>query len=118
MKSKILITIGLLLAMIVNTSMFAQSDNSIAQNVVTSTFKVYGNCDMCKSRIEKAALGVKGVKTAAWDKDSKMLKVETNSNTKVDDIQQVIAKVGHDTEKFKADDNAYNSLPGCCKYRK
>ena len=29
--------------------------------------EVDGKCDMCKVRIEKAALGVKGVKYALWD---------------------------------------------------
>jgi hypothetical protein len=24
--------------------------------------------------------------------------------------------VGHDTEKYRADDKAYAKLPGCCKY--
>jgi len=31
------------------------------------TMEVDGKCDMCKTRIEKAALGVKGVKYAMWD---------------------------------------------------
>jgi len=36
---------------------------------------------------------------------------------KSDDIQKRLAAVGHDTQKYKATDKAYNSLPGCCKYR-
>ena len=38
-------------------------------------------------------------------------------NANVDDIHKAIAKAGHDTEKFKSDNETYNSLPDCCKYR-
>jgi mercuric ion binding protein len=48
------------------TSVFAQDK--------TESVKVYGNCEMCKSRIEKA-LTVDGVKKADWDVDTKMLTV-------------------------------------------
>ena len=34
-----------------------------------------GNCEMCKKRIEKAALTVKGVKTASWDIPSNVISV-------------------------------------------
>ena len=40
----------------------------LAQNsqkkIVASQFMVYGNCEMCKKTIEKAALSIKGVKMA------------------------------------------------------
>jgi hypothetical protein len=29
-----------------------------------------------------------------------------------------IANAGHDTEMHKATDEAYNKLPGCCKYER
>jgi periplasmic mercuric ion binding protein len=83
----------------------------------TETIKVSGNCESCQKRIEKAAK-VDGVSKASWDKDSKLLTlVYDPSKVKSDDIQKKIAAVGHDTEKFKADDKAYDKLPGCCKYR-
>ena len=34
------------------------------------SFEVDGVCEMCKKRIEKAAIGVKGVKYAVWDMQS------------------------------------------------
>ncbi|MDD4632200.1 MAG: copper chaperone, partial [Proteiniphilum sp.] len=37
--------------------------------------------------------------------------------TSPDDIAKAVAKAGHDTDKFKADQAAYNALPECCKYR-
>ena len=72
---------------------------------------------MCETRIEKAAMGVKGVIKADWDQKTKELTLTYNQKkTNVATVQQAIAKVGHDTGKFKADDKVYNALPACCKY--
>lgn len=82
----------------------------------TETFKVYGNCEMCKKRIDKAA-ALDGVSKAYWNKDSKIMSVTYDaSKVSVDAIQKKIAGVGYDTEKFTADDKAYGQLPDCCQY--
>jgi len=86
------------------------------EHTETVQFKVSGSCGMCKSRIEEAAM-VEGVVSAVWDMKTKVLTVEYNSSTiKLDAIHQNIADAGHDTEKVKADDRVYESLPACCKY--
>ena len=86
--------------------------------ITTETLKVEGLCSQCKTRIENAALGIEGVTKAEWDVDTKILALEFDSaKTKLDNISKAIAIVGHDTEKDKADDEVYDSLPGCCKYR-
>lgn len=91
---------------------------SFAQNIEKKELKVFGNCGMCESRIEKAATDLNGVSSADWNKETKMLEVSFDSEKlKVEDIHKAIAKVGHDTEKEKASDEVYNALPGCCKYR-
>lgn len=88
----------------------------LAQNK-SAEFKVKGNCGMCEKRIEKAAKSVEGVTLADWDKKTKMMVLSFDeSKTNVDKVQQAIAKVGHDTPKHKATDEAYNELPGCCQY--
>ena len=80
--------------------------------------KVSGECDMCKDRIETAAKTVSGVKSAEWTAKKQMLHVEFDAaKTNSDAIQKAIAKVGHDTEKFKAPDDVYKKLPECCLYR-
>ncbi|WP_262326642.1 efflux RND transporter periplasmic adaptor subunit [Carboxylicivirga litoralis] len=81
-------------------------------------FAVGGNCGMCKERIETAALSVKGVMDADWDKETKQIHVNYSSPATEDDIQKAIAKVGHDTDKYKADDAVYNELHSCCKYER
>lgn len=107
MKTKIAGLIGLL--MVITLSVFASSK--------TEKFKVYGNCGMCESRIEKAAESVDGVESADWNKETKMIEITYDESiTDSDKIQLVIAGVGHDTEDYKAKDEVYNELPGCCQY--
>jgi periplasmic mercuric ion binding protein len=90
---------------------------SIAQTK-TETFKVSGNCGMCKSKIEKAAKEA-GAASAAWDVDSKQLTVKYNStSTNAAKIQKKIAGVGYDNAGFKATAEAYDKLHGCCKYER
>jgi Cu(I)/Ag(I) efflux system membrane fusion protein len=81
--------------------------------------KVSGNCEQCKDRIEKAAKSVLGVSSAIWSSKTKMLHIQFDrAKTNSDDIEKAIAKVGHDTENYKASDSAYKTLPECCLYRK
>ncbi len=90
-----------------------------AQETKTEEFKVFGNCGMCKSRIEKAAKSVEGVTSAEWDKETKMIKVSLdNAKTNVHKVHLAIAKVGHDTKMHKADDKVYEALHGCCLYER
>jgi len=85
----------------------------------TEKFKVYGNCGMCESRIEKAAKSVDGVTAADWNKETKMIEVSFDaSKTTIDEVHKAIAKVGHDTDLEKADAEVYNKLPGCCKFNR
>lgn len=84
-----------------------------------SMLKVEGNCEQCKVRIEKAAMGVSGVSSAMWDAKQKVVHLNFDSGkTDLNKISKAIARVGHDTEKDKADNKVYDALPGCCKYRK
>jgi Cu(I)/Ag(I) efflux system membrane fusion protein len=80
--------------------------------------RVSGNCEMCKDRIETAAKSVSGVMSAEWSAEKQMLHAEFDpAKTSSDAIQKAIAKVGHDTDKYKAPDNIYKELPECCLYR-
>lgn len=84
----------------------------------TDTFKVYGNCGMCKSRVEKAAKA-EGATTAVWDKDTKIMTVTYDaSKTNLEALQKKVASVGHDTDLFTAPDKVYDKLPGCCLYER
>lgn len=84
----------------------------------TETFKVSGNCGMCKSKIEKAAKEA-GAKEASWNKDTKILTITyKSSSTNTAKIQQKIAEVGYDNAGAKATDEAYHKLHGCCQYER
>jgi len=79
--------------------------------------KVYGNCEMCKNRIEEAAKSEIGVISADWNIDSKMLHLEFDpEKVSLGTVEKAIAAVGHDTEHYRAPDNVYDELPGCCLY--
>lgn len=107
------------LAFMFSIGAYSQShDHSKMSTSKTETFKVSGNCDMCKARIEKAAK-VTGVTKAEWSDQTQLLTlVYEPSKVKTDDVLKKIAAVGHDTPKFKADNKTYNALPGCCKYER
>ncbi|NNJ87896.1 MAG: metal transporter [Eudoraea sp.] len=103
--------IGLMLCFI-STVSFAQEKNKKV------AFEVDGICEMCKMRIEKAALGVKGVKYAVWDIPSHQLSLiidERKTDPMI--IKTALVEVGHDTKELKATEEAYLKVHPCCRYR-
>ena len=97
----------------------ANAQAEVAQAAETTTFKVYGKCGMCKNRVESAVKELGGIQSVNWDKGTKELTVKYDA-TKLKEaaIHERVASVGHDTSEVKASDEAYNSLPGCCKYER
>ncbi|MFS4417520.1 heavy-metal-associated domain-containing protein [Maribacter sp. 2307ULW6-5] len=80
--------------------------------------EVNGKCGMCKERIEKAALNVKGVKYALWDIPTHQLSLIIDERkTDPMKIKTAIVAVGHDTKELKATDEVYDNIHPCCKYR-
>lgn len=93
--------------------------NEVSKDIAMTdiSFGVRGNCGMCKNTIEKAANGVEGAENATWDVDKKKIDLsfdDTKTNAMI--IHKAIAASGYDTEKAVGDLNAYDDLPGCCKY--
>lgn len=86
------------------------------KNAKTETVKIFGNCGMCKTTIEKAG-NVKNVATVEWNKDTKTAMLDYDSKkTNQDEILKRIALAGYDNEKFLAPNDVYAKLPGCCQY--
>jgi len=84
----------------------------------TEEIKVLGSCGMCKTRIENA-MKVTGITEAVWNEKTQLLKVTYDTSViSRDDIQKKAAAVGHDTEKYRADDKVYDNLPACCHYER
>jgi len=93
------------------------SEHKMQRDLEQAKFKVSGNCEMCKDRIETAAKSLEGVSSANWDVDTKIIQVSFNRDmTSLDKIHKAIASAGHDTEKESAPQEVYNNLPACCKY--
>jgi Cu(I)/Ag(I) efflux system membrane fusion protein len=91
---------------------------AVTAEVSHAALTVQGACEMCKERIENAAKSVEGVTDAAWNQETKELHLDFDAaKTSVETVSQALAKAGHDTEKDKADEDVYNALPPCCKYR-
>jgi len=109
--------LAVLLSVALGTSAIAQTGSKSSVAVKTEVFNVGGKCEMCKARIEKSAK-VTGVSKATWDTKTKKLTLTYDpTKVKTDAVLKALAAVGHDSNKFKATDKVYNSLPGCCKYR-
>lgn len=105
------------LAFIIIFLAFGATPLCAQSHTVKTNIKVSGNCIMCKKRIE-TALDFAGVKVAHWDVKTKNLEVVYNDR-KVSEqqIHELIAASGHDTERVKAKDEVYAKLPFCCLYR-
>lgn len=92
-------------------SAFAQT-----KGVKKETIKVWGNCGMCKAKIEKAAKTAGAVK-ANWNEETGELQVQyKEAVTSSQKMQAAIGKVGYDTQDVTADDAAYKKLHSCCQY--
>lgn len=86
------------------------------KNAKTETVKVYGNCGMCKSKIEKAA-SQKNVSKTEWNEETGIATITYDETlTDKNAILKKIALVGYDSDAYKATDAVYNKLPGCCQY--
>lgn len=112
MKKIVFVCFALLLAV---TALAQEKKNKNAKYDI----EVNGNCEMCKKRIEKAAFTVKGLKSANWHIEDHMLHVIINEEKcSISDVKKAVAKVGHDTDEFKATDEDYSKLHGCCLYER
>lgn len=111
MKTNLIIVFIFALLTFTSTELLAQGKSTKA------SIKVYGNCGMCKQRIE-TALDQTGIKLATWDSKSKNLEVVYNPK-KISEqkIHELVAAAGHDTDKVKASNDVYAKLPFCCLYR-
>lgn len=88
------------------------------KNAKTETVKIYGNCGMCETTIEKAG-NVKKTAQVDWNKDTKMATITYDvKKTNQDEILKRIALAGYDSNKFLAPDDLYAKLPECCLYER
>lgn len=102
--------------MITTFVLLSVSISAQIKNSKTETVKIYGNCGMCETKIEKAGT-IKKVAQVDWDQETQMATITYNAKkTNLDEILKKIALVGYDSDKFLAPDDVYNNLHGCCQY--
>ena len=91
----------------------------IAQDYQKVKFMVWGNCEMCQTKIVKAAKSVEGVKKAQWNISTLEMSIKFDKDlTSLAKIQKVIADSGYDNEGFRSEDEVYKNLHYCCKYER
>lgn len=104
------------IALIVAILFTVTSCDAKIKNPKTESYKVFGNCGMCKKRIESAVYK-KGEAKGIWDEKSKILAMVYDSlKTSSGIILKRVADIGHDNDKFIADIDVYKKLPECCQY--
>lgn len=93
------------------------ANHKMEANIEHAMFNVSGNCEMCKTTIEKAAGELDGVNVANWEMDTKQMHVSFNKEkVSMAKIHKAIAAAGYDTDKETASKEVYENLPECCKY--
>jgi copper chaperone CopZ len=106
----------LILCILTNVQTNAQTPAASKTSLVTNNFRVYGNCEMCKSSIEGVAK-LSGAKTADWNLATDTITIRFDPNkTTLEKIQKNIAAIGYDNDGFRGDDISYSRLPHCCQY--
>ena len=109
-KSKIFLTIIVLL-------LFPLC-NAQTKNQKTETVKIYGNCEICESTIEKAG-NLKNQSIVDWNKETKFAIISYDSlKTSKEEILKRIALAGYDSDIFLAPNDTYSNLPSCCQYER
>ncbi|MEJ7677261.1 MAG: heavy-metal-associated domain-containing protein [Segetibacter sp.] len=86
-----------MLCLIFTGTISYSQDNKMAARDTAISFKVFGVCEQCKNRIEEA-LKVKGIVSADWNIDTKILALTYNpARISLDKIHSKITAAGHDT---------------------
>jgi mercuric ion binding protein len=94
------------------TLSFAQKPaKSATVSIATSA-----NCGDCKARIETALNATKGVKSADLNLETHAVTV-TYKPKKIDEagLRQKISSIGYDADDVKANQEAHDNLPQCCR---
>lgn len=88
------------------------------KNAKTVNTKIYGNCLMCKTAIEKAG-NIKNIASVNWDENTKIATITYDQKkTNQEEILKRIALAGYDSEQFLSPAEAYAKLPQCCQYER
>ena len=100
-----------------NVTSISDSEQIVELMGTETSFGVKGNCKMCKSNIETAALSLNGVLKADWDVKTKQVSlVYDDQMIDLTSIHQAISNSGYGTDLNELNKEAYDNLPLCCQY--
>lgn len=87
-----------------------------SQKVQTKVIHTSAECGSCKERIEGVLNYTNGVKFAELDVESKDLTVKFKTKKiSLDEIKKILVETGYDADDMKANPEAVEKLPACCK---
>ncbi|HNW69699.1 MAG TPA: heavy metal-associated domain-containing protein [Bacteroidales bacterium] len=114
MKAKNLIfSLMAIFIVLASTAGFSQNSKSKNSEIKITTS---AQCGMCKTRIENGLAYEPGIKNVSLDLETKVVTVSYNpKKTNPDKIRTIINNLGYDADDTKANKEAYDKLPPCCK---
>lgn len=103
----------LIIAVFTGTAVTAQEGPKKTDTLEVQTSAI---CGMCKERIEHDLAFEKGVKGVDLDSKTKIVTVVYKpGKTDPDKIRKAISEIGYDADDVKADQEAHDKLPACCR---
>lgn len=88
------------------------------KNAKTETVKIYGNCEICKAKIEKAG-NIKKTAKVDWNPETGLATITYDTaKTNVNELLKLIALAGYDSDKYLAPSKSYSKLDKCCQYER
>jgi len=109
--------LSLLLAFVLGVSVISFSQVVKKGGTETATIKTPTvQCQECKERIENYVSREEGVTKVVVDYKRKITKVTyVTDRTNYENVKTAIANIGYDADDVKANPEAYEKLPTCCK---
>ncbi|HOV12493.1 MAG TPA: heavy-metal-associated domain-containing protein [Bacteroidales bacterium] len=112
-KKLVIILLSMAVLMSVSTMAFSQDVKKNEKTIKMTTSAV---CEMCKKRLEEGLAYEKGIRDVSLDLNTKELTVVYNpKKTDESAIILLVNNLGYDANGSKANPEAYEKLPACCK---
>ena len=87
-----------------------------SQKVQTKVIHTSAECGACKDRLEGVLNYTSGVKFAELDLETMDLTIKfKTAKISLDEIKVLITETGYDADDMKANPEAVEKLPACCK---
>lgn len=116
MNTELRVFILSLISLTFFTQLKAQKEPVAVKDGYRIDIQTSGICEMCKYTLEKDLTFEKGVKSADFNLENKVLTLVYNpKKTDPQTLRERITKVGYHADTLARDIQAYEKLPFCCK---